>query len=103
MLQQTRVEAVKPYFERFMKALPDIGALACFINAGRFAIRQGDWDRTVQRHGVRPHQTVKGQDLHPRPGRFAQGVRKFRMGGPVGGEVRRMAKRPALMKHLEKT
>lgn len=28
MLQQTRVEAVKPYFERFMKALPDIKALA---------------------------------------------------------------------------
>lgn len=28
MLQQTRVEAVKPYFDRFMRALPDIGALA---------------------------------------------------------------------------
>ena len=28
MLQQTRVEAVKPYFERFMNALPDIEALA---------------------------------------------------------------------------
>lgn len=28
MLQQTRVEAVKPYFERFMKQLPDIAALA---------------------------------------------------------------------------
>lgn len=28
MLQQTRVEAVKPYFERFMTALPDIAALA---------------------------------------------------------------------------
>ena len=28
MLQQTRVEAVKPYFERFMKALPDIRDLA---------------------------------------------------------------------------
>ncbi len=28
MLQQTRVEAVKPYFERFMKALPDIPSLA---------------------------------------------------------------------------
>ncbi len=28
MLQQTRVQAVMPYFERFMKALPDIGALA---------------------------------------------------------------------------
>lgn len=28
MLQQTRVEAVKPYFERFMDKLPDIEALA---------------------------------------------------------------------------
>lgn len=28
MLQQTRVEAVKPYFERFMKALPDVKELA---------------------------------------------------------------------------
>lgn len=28
MLQQTRVEAVKPYFERFMSALPDIKSLA---------------------------------------------------------------------------
>ena len=28
MLQQTRVEAVKPYFERFMKKLPSIKALA---------------------------------------------------------------------------
>ena len=28
MLQQTRVEAVKPYFERFMNALPDIETLA---------------------------------------------------------------------------
>lgn len=28
MLQQTRVEAVKPYFERFMQALPDVERLA---------------------------------------------------------------------------
>lgn len=28
MLQQTRVEAVKPYFQRFMEALPDIRSLA---------------------------------------------------------------------------
>ncbi len=28
MLQQTRVEAVKPYFERFIKELPDIRALS---------------------------------------------------------------------------
>lgn len=29
MLQQTRVEAVKPYYERFMNALPDIHSLSC--------------------------------------------------------------------------
>lgn len=28
MLQQTRVEAVKPYFERFMRSLPDVKSLA---------------------------------------------------------------------------
>ncbi len=28
MLQQTRVEAVKPYYERFMEQLPNIRALA---------------------------------------------------------------------------
>ena len=28
MLQQTRVEAVKPYFERFLQELPDVEALA---------------------------------------------------------------------------
>ena len=28
MLQQTRVEAVKPYFDRFLAALPDVSALA---------------------------------------------------------------------------
>lgn len=28
MLQQTRVEAVKPYYDRFLKALPDISSLA---------------------------------------------------------------------------
>ena len=27
MLQQTRVEAVKPYFARFMEAFPDVKAL----------------------------------------------------------------------------
>ena len=28
MLQQTRVEAVKPYFDRFIRELPDVKALA---------------------------------------------------------------------------
>lgn len=29
MLQQTRVEAVKPYYERFLAAFPNVAALAC--------------------------------------------------------------------------
>ena len=33
MLQQTRVEAVKPYFERFINALPDVYALAAAEDA----------------------------------------------------------------------
>ena len=28
MLQQTRVEAVKPYFQRFIRELPDVARLA---------------------------------------------------------------------------
>ena len=39
MLQQTRVEAVKPFFERFTRALPDIRALAqCGEALGRAGI-----------------------------------------------------------------
>ncbi len=29
MLQQTRVEAAKPYYDRFLEELPDVSALAC--------------------------------------------------------------------------
>ncbi len=29
MLQQTRVEAVKPYYDRFLQALPDVESLSC--------------------------------------------------------------------------
>ena len=31
MLQQTRVEAVKPYFARFIQELPDVAALAAAL------------------------------------------------------------------------
>ena len=33
MLQQTRVEAVKPYFQRFIRDLPDVAALAAAQHA----------------------------------------------------------------------
>ncbi len=41
MLQQTRVEAVKPYFERFLAELPDIGALALAEEDRLMALWQG--------------------------------------------------------------
>ena len=56
MLQQTRVEAVKPYFSRFIEALPDVHALAeADENAGHarveaFALqRLEDFDDAVGR------------------------------------------------------
>lgn len=41
MLQQTRVSAVLPYFERFMKALPDIRALAAVSDEELMVLWQG--------------------------------------------------------------
>ena len=41
MLQQTRVEAVKPYFERFMEELPDIRALAACPDDRLFKLWEG--------------------------------------------------------------
>lgn len=41
MLQQTRVEAVKPYFERFMAQLPDVHALAMADEARLLKLWEG--------------------------------------------------------------
>lgn len=41
MLQQTRVEAVLPYFERFMKELPDVAALAAATEEKLMLLWQG--------------------------------------------------------------
>ena len=41
MLQQTRVEAVKPYFERFLNALPDVAHLAAASDDERNKLWEG--------------------------------------------------------------
>ncbi len=41
MLQQTRVEAVKPYFERFLAALPDVAHLAAASDDERYKLWEG--------------------------------------------------------------
>ena len=43
MLQQTRVEAVKPYFARFMEALPDITSLRAGGRRRLFEAVGGTW------------------------------------------------------------
>ncbi len=41
MLQQTKVEAVKPYFDRFMERLPDVRALAEISEEGLLKLWEG--------------------------------------------------------------
>ena len=41
MLQQTRVQAVLPYFQRFMEAAPDVTALATLPEQRLMALWQG--------------------------------------------------------------
>ena len=41
MLQQTRVQAVLPYFQRFMEAAPDVTALASLPEQRLMALWQG--------------------------------------------------------------
>ena len=41
MLQQTRVEAVKPYYDRFLSELPDVAALATVDEARLFKLWEG--------------------------------------------------------------
>lgn len=43
MLQQTRVEAVKPFFARFIAALPDVAALAACPIGAASQIVGGAW------------------------------------------------------------
>ena len=43
MLQQTRVEAVKPYFARFIQELPDVAALAAAPEERIIKLWEGLW------------------------------------------------------------
>ena len=43
MLQQTRVEAVKPYFDRFMEALPTVYDLAKVDDDRLMKLWEGTW------------------------------------------------------------
>ena len=57
MLQQTRVEAVKPYFERFVQSLPDVGSLAACKEEELLKL----WEGLGYYNRVRNMQTAAGQ------------------------------------------
>ncbi|MCM1099851.1 MAG: A/G-specific adenine glycosylase [Clostridium sp.] len=65
MLQQTRVEAVKPYFERFVQKLPDVAALAAVEEETLLKLWEGlgyyNRARNLQRTAVRIMEEHGGQ------------------------------------------
>ncbi len=65
MLQQTRVEAVKPYFERFMRRLPDVAALAAADEETLLKLWEGlgyyNRVRNLQRAAVRIMEDFDGR------------------------------------------
>jgi A/G-specific adenine glycosylase/sugar fermentation stimulation protein len=65
MLQQTRVEAVKPYFERFMSRLPDVAALAAADEETLLKLWEGlgyyNRVRNLQRAAVRIMEDFDGR------------------------------------------
>ena len=56
MLQQTRVEAVKGYYERFLQRLPTVAALACLAFAAR---QRSDYRNSDEAIITRPVSAVK--------------------------------------------
>ena len=88
MLQQTRVEAVKPYYRRFMAELPDVESLAAVDEDRLMKLWEGRGYYSRARNlkkaarlvvdeygGVFPHsrgiaETARSRRLHGRGGRF---------------------------------
>ncbi len=75
MLQQTRVEAVKPYFERFTKRLPDVKALAECLLQPRAEYAEGSHSGDGRYGGKLPADyeellKLKGIGLHRRGNRL---------------------------------
>lgn len=111
MLQQTRVETVLPYFERFVSALPDIAALAAADEAllmklwqglgyyGRARNMQKAARAVMQRHGgVLPHSPEELIKLPGIGGYTAGAIASIAYGCPavaVDGNVLRVLSRLA--------
>ena len=109
MLQQTRVSAAIPYFERFMAELPDVGALASVREERLFKLWEGlgyysrarnlhrAAQRIVSNHGGELPQTVEALKKLPGIGDYtASAIASINFGAPepaVDGNLLRVAAR----------
>lgn len=74
MLQQTRVEAVKPYYERFLKELPDVKALAEVPEERLLKL----WEGLGYYNRARNLQTAARQIMEEFNGRFPDSYEEIR-------------------------
>lgn len=91
MLQQTRVEAAKPYFERFMEALPDIPALAGADEETLLKLWEGlgyyNRARNLQKAAVRIMEEYGGQ----MPGEYEELLKLEGIGSYTAGAISSIA------------
>ncbi len=73
MLQQTRVEAVKPYFHRFIQKLPDVSALAACPEDELLKL----WEGLGYYNRVRNMQKAAGQVMQEYQGKLPADYRKL--------------------------
>jgi len=91
MLQQTRVEAVKPYFERFMAALPDIDSLAKASEEDLLKLWEGlgyyNRVRNLQKAAIQMIETYDG-DM---PGEYEELLKLKGIGSYTAGAIASIA------------
>lgn len=96
MLQQTRVEAVKPYYDRFLRALPDIASLAAVDDEELLKLWEGlgyyNRARNLKKAAIRIQTEYGGQ----MPGEYEELMKLSGIGSYTAGAISSIAfDRPA--------
>lgn len=91
MLQQTRVEAVKPYYHAFLKALPDVSALACAPEQKLMKLWEGLGYYSRARNLQKAAKTVMEEYGGVMPNRFAELKKLSGIGDYTAGAIASIA------------
>ena len=91
MLQQTRVEAVRPYFERFITALPDLQALAICPEERLLKLWEGLGYYNRARNLQKTAQIVLAEYQGPLPADFEQLLQLPGIGRYTAGAIASIA------------